>query len=64
MLSLYYHELIGKGKGKNGKKYLMINDFVLDKVLGKIKEIISVKKFGNTEILIDTDDTLTDDIYF
>ena len=64
MLSLYYHELIGKGKGKNEKKYLMINDFVLDKVLGKIKEIISVKKFGNTEILIDTDDTLTDDIYF
>ena len=42
----------------------MINDFVLDKVLGKIKEIISVKTFGNTEILIDTDDTLTDDIYF
>ena len=39
------------------KRYLMIDDFVPDKVLGKIKEIIGIEK-----ILIDTDDKLPDDI--
>ena len=31
-------------------------------MLGKIKEIIGIEKFDNTEILIDTDDKLPDDI--
>ena len=40
MLSLYYHELIGEIKKNEGKKYLMINDYMQEKVLDKIKETI------------------------
>ena len=50
MLSLYYHELMAKAKEHGGKKYLMIDDYVLDKVLDKIKEILSIEEFGNTRI--------------
>ena len=39
-----------------------MDDYVLDKVLGKIKEIIGIEKFNDTKILIDTDDKLLDDI--
>ena len=35
---------------------------MLDKVSGKIKEIIGTEEFHNTKILIDTDDKLPDDI--
>ena len=35
---------------------------MLDKVLDKTKEIIGIKKFVDTKILIDTDDKLQDDI--
>ena len=44
------------------KKYLMVGDNMLDKILEKIKEIIGVEKFNNTKILIDRDDRLTDDL--
>ena len=45
MLSLHYHELIGK-IGEHGRtKYLMVYDYILSKVLDKIKEIIGIKKF-------------------
>ena len=40
------------------KKYLMVNDYMLDKVLDKIKKIINIINFNNTKILIDTDDKL------
>ena len=40
------------------KKYLMVNDYMLDKVLDKIKKIINIIKFNDTKILIDTDDKL------
>ena len=40
----------------------MINDYVLDKVFGKIKEIIHIEKLDNTKILIDTDHPLPRDI--
>ena len=53
---------MGKVKQHEGKKYLMIDDYILDKVLDKIKEIIDRKKFDNTKILIYTDDKLPDDI--
>ena len=33
----------------------MVDDYVLDKLLGKIKEIIDIEKFDNTKILVDTD---------
>ena len=45
-----------KVKEYEGNKYLMIDDYMLDKVLEKIKDIIGIK------ILIDMDDKLLDDI--
>ena len=58
MLSLHYHELMGKIKEHKGNKYLMVNDYILDKVSDKIKETISIVKFDDTKILMDTDDEL------
>ena len=55
---MHYQELIGKIEDREGKKKMMIDEYVLDKVLGKIKEVISIEKFGNAKILIDTDDKL------
>ena len=40
----------------------MVGDYMIDKILEKIKEIIGVEKFNNTKILIDRDDRLTDDL--
>ena len=42
----------------------MSDDYGLDKVLGKIKEVIGTEKFDDTKILIDTDDKLPDDFIF
>ena len=61
MLNLYYDELIGKVKEYEGKKYFMVDDYTLDKVLDKFK-ILSIEKFDDTLTLIDTDDKLPDDI--
>ena len=36
MLSVHYHELIGKVEEHEGKKYLMVNNYKRDKLLGKI----------------------------
>ena len=36
----------------------MIVDYLLDKVLEKIKEIIGIEKFDHTKNLIDTNDNL------
>ena len=33
MLNLYYHELMGKIEEHERKKYLMVDDYMLDKVL-------------------------------
>ena len=50
MVSQHYHELMRK-----------INSYMVDKVLGKIKEeTIGIAKFDDTKILIDTDDKLSD----
>ena len=40
----------------------MVDDYMLDKVLNKFKEIIGIKKFDNTKIWVDADDILPDDI--
>ena len=56
MLSLHYHELIGKLKEHKGKKYLAVNGYMRDKVLDKIKETICIVKFDDIKILIDKDD--------
>ena len=60
MLSLHYHELLGKIKEHKWKKYLTINNYMLDKVLEKIRETIGVIKFDDTKIWIDTGDKLPD----
>ena len=43
------------------KKYLMVDNYMLNKVLNKIKKIISIEDFYNTKILIYTDDKLLED---
>ena len=42
------------------KKYLMTDGCMWNKELGKIKMIIDIGKFGDTKILIDTDDKLAE----
>ena len=60
LLSLRYHELMGKIEEHKGKKYLTVDDYLINKVLDKIKGIIGIKKFDDIKILIDTDDKLPD----
>ena len=62
LLRLYYNELLGKIEEHEEKKYLMVDDYMLDKVLHKIKEIIDIEQFDYTNILIDSGDKLPDDI--
>ena len=40
----------------------MVDDYTLDKLLDKIKDIIGTKKFDNTKMLMETDDKLPDGI--
>ena len=49
-----------KIKEHEGKKYLILNDYMLDKVLDKIKEKVGIIKFDDATILIDTDYQLPD----
>ena len=37
-----------KTEEDKGKKYLMVDDYMLDKVLDKIKKIIGIEKFVDT----------------
>ena len=62
ILSLHYHELIEKTEDHEGKNYLMVDDYMLDKVLDKIREMIGIEKFDNIKILIDTHDKLPNNI--
>ena len=39
-----------------------VDDYMLDKLLDKTKELISIERVDDTKILIDTDDKLSDDI--
>ena len=38
MLSMHYHDLMGKIEEHEGKKYLMVDNNVVDKALDEIKE--------------------------
>ena len=40
----------------------MVDDYMLERVLDKITEIIGIENFDNTKILIDTNDQLPQDI--
>ena len=64
MLNLHYYELMGKIEEHEGKKYLMIDDYMLDKVLGRINELINIEKFDVTKISVGKDDKLPDQITF
>ena len=44
------------------EKKLMVDDYMLDKVLDKIKEKMGTEKFDDTKILTDIDNKLHDDI--
>ena len=48
VVSLHYHGLMGKIKEHEGKKYLMVNDHMLDKVLDKIKEKVGIVKLDDS----------------
>ena len=41
---------------------MIVDDYTLDKVLDKIKMIISIEEFNDTKILVETDDKLPDDV--
>ena len=43
MSSPYHHELKEKSEKHERKKYLMVDDYILDEVLGLINEIIQIK---------------------
>ena len=62
VLRLLYDEIIGKIEKYEGKKYLMVDDYILDILLDKIKKFTGIKKIDNTKILIDTDDKSPEDI--
>ena len=36
----------------------MLDDYMLDRASDKIKEVVSIEKFDDTKILIDTNDKL------
>ena len=55
MLRLYYHKTLEK-------KHLTVDDYMLDKVLDRIKYIMGIKRFDDSKILIDADDKLPDNI--
>ena len=75
ILSLHYHELMWKIRKPEEKKYLVVDYYMLlklldkgkiiiDKVIDYSKEIRNIEKFQDTKILIDTDDILADVITF
>ena len=43
-----------RSKNMKGKKYFMVDYYILNKVLGRIKEVIGIKKFDNNKTLINT----------
>ena len=48
------HELMEKIEENEGKKYSMIDDHILDKLLDKTETIIDIEKIYDTKIFIDT----------
>ena len=50
LLSLHYNELIGKTE-EHEEKNLIVDDYILNKVLREIKVIIGKEKFDSAKIL-------------
>ena len=55
LLSLHYRELMRKLE-EHERKYLMVVDCMLDKVLDKIKEVTGIEKIDDLKTLIETND--------
>ena len=53
---------MGKTEEHEGKKYLIIDDHMIDKVLDKPKDLIGIEICHDTKIWINVDDKLSDDI--
>ena len=64
ILILLFNGLIDKTEESKGKKFLMIADYIFDKVLDRVKKIIGIEKFDDTKILSDTNNKFPDDITF
>ena len=47
-----------------GEKYSMTDDYILDNILDKIKEIIGTENFDNTGIFTEANDKLLPDVTF
>ena len=59
ILILHYRELLGIIEEHEVKKtYLIVDGYILNTVLDKIKETIDVDKFDDTKILIHMDDSI------
>ena len=57
ILRLHYHELMGKIKEHEGKK-IIVEDYILDKVLDKNKEVTGIEQFDDAKTFIDADNKL------
>ena len=53
---------MGKIEEHEEKRYLMVDNYMLNKALDKTKNIIGIQKFDDTKILVDTDYKLPVDI--
>ena len=62
LLSLYSHELLGKIEEHEEKSFLIVDNYMLEKLLEKIKEIIGIDQFDDTKVLIETGVKLPDGI--
>ena len=51
-----------KNEEHEGKNYSIIDDYMINKVLDKIKEIIGTKQCDNIKLFIDKSDKLPDGI--
>ena len=60
IINRHYDELMGKIGENEVEKYLMVNNYMLDKVLDKIIETIDIGKFDDTKILTDSIDKSSD----
>ena len=60
MLSLHYHEIMGKNEEYEGKNIRLLMIICQIKILDKIKETIGVVTFDDTKVLTDTDDKIPD----
>ena len=62
MSSLHYHEFMGKIEEDEKNIVMMVDSYMLGKLLDTITEIIGIRKIDDTKILVDTNGKLPDNI--